>query len=148
MSKFNKNVVFLLYAFCLHSVFASPIERTVNVAITCPLINDHRSPIKNYGLYLYGAGIERRGRNAQKMRWFRGVAQLDARIPLKLNENGYYNDGVFYNHTNGAIICRYDTIKGFDSFAMTYVMPDGTNGMVYYEDSGKIKLKLPHKPKS
>lgn len=149
MSKFNKKVVFILSAFCLHSALAAPIQRMVNVVITCPLIIDHHSsPVKNYGQYLYGSGTERHGNNAQKVKWFRGVAILGLRIPLNLVASGYYNDGVAYNKANGGVICRYNTTKGFDRFALSYMIPDGLNGSVQYEDSGKIKLKLPSKPKA
>ena len=148
MSKFNKNVVLLLSALCLHSALAAPIERPVNVVISCPLINDHHSPVKNYGEYLYGSGVERRGNSSEKLRVFRGIAPLDAKIPLNLVDNGYYNQGIIYNGANGAIICKYDTSKGYNSFVLTYMMPDGLDGLVYYEDTGKLKLKLPKKPKA
>ena len=149
MIKLNKKVVFLLSAFCLHTAVAAPIQRTVNVVITCPLIIDHHSsPVKNYGQYLYGSGTERHGNNAQKIKWFRGIAILGLKIPLNLVESGYYNDGVAYNKATGAVICRYNTTKGFDRFALVYMIPDGMSGSVHYEDSGKIKLKLPIKKKS
>ena len=148
MMKFNKNMVLFLSVFCVHNAVASPTNQMVNVIFTCPLITDHHnSAVKNYGQYLYGSGIEKHGNNDQKIRWFRGVAVIGLHIPMNLAENGYYNDGVNYNKESGAIVCRYNTTKGFDPFALTYLMPDALKGFVYYVDSAKIKIKMPKKPK-
>jgi hypothetical protein len=119
-------------------------DHIVKITLECPDIGTKGAEIvTNYGTYLAGAGTERVNSDAPTFPLFQSPMITGLNIPFNLATNGYINDGVSYNATNGAVVCKYTSSMGFDGFYLSTVMHNARNGRVVSSSAKIIHLQIP-----
>ncbi len=117
---------------------------SVKVTMDCPdIASKGAENVTNYGTYIAGHGIEKVNGDAPTQPLFQGPTVPGANIPTDLVTNGYGNNGVSYNPTNGAVTCYYKSSMGFDPFSISYLMVNALNGSTVGSGSEEIHIKLP-----
>jgi hypothetical protein len=64
-------------------------------------------------------------------------------IQFNLGTNGYFSDGVSYNASNGAVVCKDSGSMGFDGFYLSTIMQNATTGQAASSSAEEIHLKIP-----
>jgi hypothetical protein len=118
-------------------------DNIIKITMNCPKIGSHANDVINYGNNLAGLGDERINGGASVDALFQGFITLGASIPVDLKAAGYKNAGVSYNPLTGAVMCKYNSSKGFASFALGYNMMNAFNGTVSGSGNQSIHLKCP-----
>lgn len=112
--------------------------------VDCPDIgSSDKETVINYGTYLAGTGLLKVNGGPASEPLFQGPIVPGSNIPAKLPGHGYIQNGVMYNPTNGAVICKYRSTLGFDSFSVSYMMKNALNGTVASSSNDEIHLKFP-----
>ena len=144
MQKLMVKLVSVAAVACLSSSVALAKVHTVKVTVDCPDIGSKGTEIvTNYGTYLAGQGIEKVNSDLPTQPLFQGPTLPGANIPVDLVSNGYSNNGVSYNPTNGAVTCYYKSSMGFDPFSVSYLMVNALNGTTGSSGVDEIHIKIP-----
>ena len=101
--------------------------------------------IVNYGNALAGTGVIRINSGNASQPLFQGPILMGANIPKNFNGAGYYNNGVSFNASNGAITCYYmsNSSKGYVPFSVSYIARNSIGGITTSSDSSEIHVKIP-----
>ena len=126
------------------SIALAATTHIVKVTMNCPDIsNKTKDQLTNYGTYIAGLGTERVNSDVPQHPLFQSPTVQGANIPIDLKAAGYDGTSVSYNPTNGAVVCYFQSTKGFDPFSVSYLMTNALGGTTVSSGDEEIKIKLP-----
>ena len=129
---------------CLSSSISMAAGHVVKVTMDCPdIANKGTEKVTNYGTYIAGPGIEKVNSGTPSFPLFQGPTVPGANIPVDLVSSGYFNNGVSYNSTDGAVTCYFASSMGFDPFSVSFLMTNAMNGTTVSSSAEEIHIKLP-----
>lgn len=129
---------------CFSASVALAQDHIVKITVDCPDIgNKGTEVVINYGSYLAGSGIEKVNSDTPTFPLFQSPMIIGLNIPFNLGANGYFNDGVSYNASNGAVVCKYSSSMGFDGFYLSTIMQNARTGQVASSSAEEIHLRIP-----
>lgn len=125
------------------SVALADTTHVVKITANCPDIsNKTKDKLTNYGTYIAGVGTIRVNSGAPKHPLFQSPTVQGGNIPIDLKAAGYDGTHVTYNPKTGAVVCYFQSNKGYDPFMVSYVMTNALGGTTSGSGDEEIKLKV------